>query len=223
MSEKFANQTAFTITQSTILNLETEWQTVLQRYCSDDLKIDEIFQLLVEKYCEKHRAYHNLSHVSYLLEESKKVEFEDFDVVFLATWFHDVIYEPKRNDNETESAKLAVELLQKLNIPNDKIAKIEKNILATQTHSAENLDNDGRIFLDLDLSILGANPEIYLNYSRAIRQEYSHVWNFLYRRGRRKVLESFLKRDVIYFTENLRTRFEKQARLNLANEIKELS
>jgi predicted metal-dependent HD superfamily phosphohydrolase len=223
MSKKFANQNAFTVSQKTIANLETEWQNLLGRYCSDQSKIDEIFQILVTKYSEKHRAYHNLSHINYLLKEAKKIEFEDFEAVFLATWFHDAIYEPKRSDNEIESAKMAVKILSKLSLRDDKIIKIEQIILATQTHSAENLDDDGKIFLDLDLSILGANREIYQNYSRAIRREYAHVPNFLFRRGRKQILENFLKRETIYFTENLRERFDKPARLNLSNEIKELS
>jgi predicted metal-dependent HD superfamily phosphohydrolase len=223
MSKKITNQNAFTISQTAVSNLKTEWQHLLGKYCSDEAEIDKIFQLLVTKYSEKHRAYHNLSHINYLLGEAEKIEFEDFEAVFLATWFHDAIYEPRRKDNEIQSAKLAIKLLQTLNLPNNKIKQVEKIIIATQTHSAENLDDDGKIFLDLDLSILGANEEIYQNYSRVIRHEYAYVPNFLYRRGRKKVLENFLRRETIYFTENLRQRFEKQARINLSNEIKELS
>lgn len=215
-----ANSTFFKVGKSTISKLKSEWQNVLEKYCSEELIIDEIFQFLVEKYSEKHRAYHNLSHIYYLLEEGKKFEFDDTDSVYLTTWFHDVIYEPKRSDNEIESAKLAVKLLSELNFSNNKIEQI---ILSTQTHSAENLDLDGKTFLDLDLSILGANYEVYQNYSRAIREEYSHVSDDLYRQGRKRILENFLKRELIYFTDNLRERFEKQARINLINEIKELS
>ena len=223
MSKKFANQKTFTISQISILKLETELQTILQKYNSDKSLIGEITETLFTKYSEKHRTYHNLSHINYLLEEVKNIQFEDFDSVFLAAWFHDLVYEPKKNDNEIESARIAVKMLSGLNLPADKIAKSEKIILATQTHSAENLDDDGKIFLDLDLSILGANPEIYQKYRRAIRQEYSHVSEDLYRQGRKRILKNFLKREVIFFTENLRQRFEKQARFNLANEIKELS
>jgi predicted metal-dependent HD superfamily phosphohydrolase len=223
MSRKMANLNFFTISQKTILTLKTEWQANLQKYNPGKSKIEEIFQTLVKRYSEKHRAYHNLSHINYLFKEAKNIEFEDFDSIFLTIWFHDAIYAPERNDNEIESARLAVKLLSELDFSIDIIIKIEKVILATQTHSAENLDDDGKFFLDLDLSILGANPEIYQKYSQAIRQEYSHVSDDLYRRGRSRILENFLEREVIYFTENLRQRFEKQARRNLANEIKELS
>lgn len=223
MSKKITNPNIFAIGQTTISDLKNEWQKMLRNYCSDESKVDEIIQILIDKYSEKHRAYHNLSHINYLLKEAKKFEFADADAIYFTTWFHDVIYEPKKSDNEIESAKLAAKLLQKLNLPEETITKIEQIILATQTHSPENLDEDGKIFLDLDLSILGADQEIYQNYSRAIRQEYSYVEYSLYRRGRKKVLENFLKRETIFFTENLRERFENQARLNLANEIKELS
>lgn len=223
MSKKFTNPNNFGTRQPTISNLQNDWQKVLLNYCSDESKIDKTFQILVEKYSESHRAYHNLSHINYLLEEAKKIEFADADAIYLTTWFHDLIYEPKKSDNEIQSAKLAVKLLQELNIPDNTITKIEQIILATQTHSDKNLDQDGKIFLDLDLSILGADKEIYWNYSQAIRQEYSQVEDILYRMGRKKVLENFLQRETIYFTENLRERFENQARLNLANEIKELS
>lgn len=223
MSEKIANQKTFTISQTTILNLKNDWQRHLNPYCSDHSMSEEMFWILFEKYSEKHRAYHNLSHINYLLESLKNYELMDFETVYLAAWFHDVIYEPKRNDNEIQSANLALNQLAKFNLPVDKIRKIERIILATQKHCSENLDNDGKLFLDLDLSILGADENTYRNYSQAIRQEYSHVPDILYSHGRRKVLESFLKLGEIYFTESLRERFENQARLNLANEIKELS
>ena len=218
-----ANQTFFTIDQTVIANLKTAWQNRQRKYCSDKTKIDQIFEFLVEKYSETHRAYHNLGHINYLLGEAETIEFEDFDSVYFAIWFHDVIYEPKKSDNEIESAKLAVKLLQDLNLTQLIITKVEQIILATQKHSAENLAADGKIFLDLDLSILGATPVIYQQYSQAIREEYSYVLEILYRQGRKQVLENFLKREVIYFSENLRERFENQARVNLANEIKELS
>jgi predicted metal-dependent HD superfamily phosphohydrolase len=223
MSEKISNPNVFSVSETTVFNLQNDWREVLHRFSTAESKIEEIFANLVEKYSEKHRAYHNLGHINYLLEEVKKIELADFNTIFLATWFHDAIYEPKRSDNESESAKLAVKLLPQLNFPAEKTVKVEQIILATQAHSPENLDEDGKIFLDLDLSILGADAEIYQNYSQAIRREYSHVWNFLYRRGRKRILENFLRRETIYFTDNLRDRFEKQARLNLANEIKELS
>ncbi|MGH9937527.1 MAG: HD domain-containing protein, partial [Blastocatellia bacterium] len=82
---------------------------------------------------------------------------------------------------------------------------------------------DMKAFLDLDTSILGAPEEIYREYGRAIRKEYSWVPRPMYRRGRRKVLNGFLEREHIYHTEEIRAAYELQARLNIAAEIRSLS
>ena len=96
-------------------------------------------------------------------------------------------------------------------------------ILATQKHDAANLDDDGKLFLDLDLGILGAKPEVYKKYSQAIRKEYSFVPEDFYREKRREILRRFLHREFIYYTDEMRKLYEQPARVNIANEIKELS
>jgi predicted metal-dependent HD superfamily phosphohydrolase len=96
-------------------------------------------------------------------------------------------------------------------------------ILATKTHNSAGLNSDGKLFLDLDLSILGADKPGYQAYSRAIRREYSFVPEPLYRNGRQKILQNFLAREFIYLTNVCREKFELQARENIQREIVELS
>lgn len=129
----------------------------------------------------------------------------------------------KVSKNEIKSAELAVEKLSALNVPKITVEKVEAMILATRNHKSDGLDEDGKLFLDLDLSILGAEAEVYKHYSAAIRREYSFVPWFLYRHSRRKILESFLEREFLYFTAEMRGKYETAARANVANEIKELS
>ncbi|HEX8736173.1 MAG TPA: hypothetical protein VF721_12670, partial [Pyrinomonadaceae bacterium] len=157
------------------------------------------------------------------LAEDFRANIADYDCVKLAIWFHDAIYEPQKNDNEIESARLAVRNLSGFGLPENKIRKVEKMILATEKHEAARLDTDGKLFLDLDLSILGAGEKTYKNYSRDIRLEYSFVPEDLYRKSRKRILENFARREFIYFTGEVRERFEAAARLNIENEIKELS
>jgi predicted metal-dependent HD superfamily phosphohydrolase len=64
------------------------------------------------------------------------------------------------------------------------------------------------------------NEEIYKEYSEAIRQEYAWVSESMYRRGRKKVLKSFIKRERIYFTDEMKARYDEQARKNINSEIK---
>ena len=95
-------------------------------------------------------------------------------------------------------------------------------ILATKDHSGKNLSYDAKLFLDMDLAILGMNEEIYKEYSQAIRREYAWVPESMYRKGRKKVLKSFVERERIYFTDEMKARYEAQARKNINSEIKSL-
>lgn len=215
----------FAVSETIIGNLTSDFAKTLADFAADEKLIEETCRLVIEKYSEKHRAYHNLSHITALLSsaEDLREKFDDEQSVKLAIWFHDVIYQPKSAKNEIESAKLAVEKLSRLNVPKIIIEKVEAMILATQKHQAVGLDSDGKLFLDLDLAILGANAEIYRHYSEAVRREYSFVPWFLYRRSRRRILESFLGRNYLYFTAEMREKYETKARANIAKEIKELS
>lgn len=215
----------FQSSEADAARLKNDLHTLLGVFSGDELIAAEISDLLIAKYSEKHRVYHNLSHIVHLLDDAEafKASFHDYDGVRLAIWFHDAIYDPKSRKNEIESARLAVESLIDLNFPKATIEKVEKIILATQKHDATLLDDDGEMCLDFDLGILGTTPRIYKKYAEAIRAEYSFVPEDLYRRERCKILESFLQREFIYYTADMREFYEEAAQINIANEIKELS
>ena len=206
-----------------LVELENDLKNLLGLFSGDAAKVDEISHLLISNYSEDHRFYHDLSHVDFLLEESENYKKSDRQSVRLAIWFHDAVYDPQSKTNETESAALAVESLTALNFPKTTVEKVEKMILATEKHDAAGLDEDGRLFLDLDLEILGYSHILYRRYSKAIRREYSFVPEDLYREKRRAILEAFLQRESIYYTDFIRRYFELDARFNIAKEIKQLS
>ena len=202
--------------------MKTLWNHFVES--SEIEEAENTFELLRNLYSEEHRFYHNLDHIRFLLAlfEEFSGSINDKAVVFFSIWFHDAVYAPRKKDNEKQSAKLAVERLRKLFIPEDKISKIEKIILATEKHRAENLDEDGKIFLDFDLAILGSETKIYKNYAQAIRKEYGFVKDADYKAGRKAVLQNFLRRDFIYFSQLMRERFEANAHRNIKREISEL-
>jgi predicted metal-dependent HD superfamily phosphohydrolase len=180
---------------------------------------------LLQRYAEPHRAYHTGQHILALLHHATAADssLDDPHAVAFAIWFHDAIYDPMRHDNEVQSAALARETLTKLG-DTAIIPAVEAMILATIKHQLpENASNDLKLFLDFDLSILGTPPETYAAYSAAIRSEYSFVPEENYRLGRRAILENFLQRDALYFTDYGHQKWETQARLNLAAEIATLS
>ena len=214
----------FKIDDKDVTFLKEQWNYLSTFYTSDkDLK-DKTFQILKEKYSEKGRFYHNLSHVKALLNifETLNNKIHDHNAIQFSIWFHDIIYNTKRDDNEEESAKLASGTLGSLNVNIEIMEFVRDLILATKDHSGWDLSEDGKLFLDIDLAILGTKKEIYLEYSKAIREEYSWVPGLMYRRGRKKVLKGFIERERIYFTEEMKERFEEQARKNIQDEMKTL-
>ena len=100
-------------------------------------------------------------------------------------------------------------------------------IEATATHALPSLQSlgdehfigDAALFLDMDLSILGAAPEAFDAYEQAVRREYDWVEEPMWRAGRSAVLKNFLARPHIFHTEEFRQRFEPQARRNMARSI----
>ena len=98
--------------------------------------------------------------------------------------------------------------------------EIYKQIVATKTHIAN--DNDTKWFVDFDLAILGKPSEVYKNYSQLIRKEYKLVPSFLYKKGRKKVLQHFIKKPSIYITDEFKNLYENKAKENVINELNSL-
>jgi predicted metal-dependent HD superfamily phosphohydrolase len=218
------NSGFFKLDSKAIEFLQEQWTILTSKYLVSQELSKKYFQIIIEKYSEKKRFYHNLTHIQALIEkaETLKTHFQNYDVVRFAIWFHDIIYNTKRSNNEEKSAELAAKALEEMQISNTNIKLVEKMIIATKTHSASELTEDGKLFLDLDLGILGTNPEIYQEYHQAIRKEYSWVPWFLYRRSRKSVLSNFLAREHIFFTSEL-AKLEGIARENITQELEILS
>ncbi|MCP2728830.1 HD domain-containing protein [Limnofasciculus baicalensis] len=204
--------------------LKYKWQKLLEPFMVELSVSQQIFCDLVAAYSTVGRFYHTIEHIHQVLEtlEDLKLVAIDFSVIQLAAWFHDVIYDPKSQDNEEKSAEYAEVVLTELAIPLATIVRVKTLILSTKTHQSPLDDIDCQILLDADLAILGAAKSEYKAYSRAIRQEYSWVPDREYRWGRKQVLDKFLQRNKIYYTSELFLALEKRARHNLEEEIGDL-
>jgi predicted metal-dependent HD superfamily phosphohydrolase len=185
------------------------------------MKKTKLLQLLRGRYEEPHRAYHNMNHINAMLKwaDDLKSSIDDMEVFEWAIWYHDAVYDPKKQDNEEKSAALAVKELRLLGLPAEKIIQVEAMVLATKTHEFENLTSDGALFVDVDMSILGVAPSIYAQYTRLVREEYEWVPWKEFNEGRQKLLEGWLDRWHIYNTEVMCDRLEVQARENIAKEL----
>ena len=183
---------------------------------------------LRQAYASPPRAYHHFGHVEDVLAHYRTVAegpgWHQPREVGLAVLYHDAIYVPGRSDNEAESARLAIEHIARW-WPHAGIdsARVSDLILLTARHGAldatdfgdDAVAEDTRRFLDCDMAILGAEPQAFAEYDRAIAEEYRAVPRWLYRIKRRRFFRKLLASERIYLSDFFGDRFEARARDNL--------
>ncbi len=201
--------------------LACQWHELMAFYGVASAKAEELFVDLVAYYEGDGRYYHNLHHIQNVLKtiESFHSSAQDIRAIQLAAWFHDVIYDVHRTDNETQSAIYAGTVLKKVGVPAETITKVGHMIRATRHNQACPADIDCQIMLDADLATFASDWETQEEIERAIRQEYAFVPDQAYREGRQRILQNFLKRERIYCTEFMFEVREAVARENISRTI----
>ncbi len=204
------------------LELEVAWQ----RHVTVD---PTLLDGLLARHREKHRRYHNASHVASVIRHVEDLALaepvEHLDEVVAAAFYHDAVYEPSYPANERASARLARRDLASIGWHHDAVERVGSMIEATE-HGAAGADaatGDTAVLLDADLAILGAKPAAYSAYLAGVRSEYRHVVDDDWRTGRAGVLRGLLKRPRIYLTATGQQRWEPRARANLTAELAELT
>ena len=197
------------------------WHELMQKFGLPEN--NETYHQLVKAYSEDHRAYHTLEHISACFEHLENVatHAEYPHEIKLALWFHDVIYNPFSGSNEEDSAELAKLFLSQNSVSQDIIQRVYDLIILTKEHVSPS-SCDGKLMLDIDLSILGASEPIYAQFEKDVRKEYKRVPFFIFKKKRKEILKSFTLRPNIYHTEYFFARLEKQAKKNLYWAIGEL-
>jgi predicted metal-dependent HD superfamily phosphohydrolase len=201
------------------LQMAQRWMDLTSQWSIDPSQASKTFEEIQRQYTEHGRFYHTLDHIRDVLAvvEDFGSHAKHLNAVRLAAWLHDVIYDSRASDNEVRSAAYSTRLCERLAIPEGSL--VASLVLKTKTHLADN-DPDAQVLLDADLAVLGARPAVYRVYARNIRLEYAWVSEPEYRKGRRRVLESFLTRPRIY---QLLSDLEQAARVNIAAEILDLA
>lgn len=209
-----------------MIDLKANWINLVKKHNTDELLADKIFSELMSAYDEDGRHYHNSVHISKMLAcaERWKEKANDHDALSFTIWYHDVVYNALKSDNEERSADVAENDLRRIGYPQEKIDKVKEMILRTKKHTEwSNDDADTALLLDLDLAILGAERSEYEEYRQQVRKEYGWVPGIMYNRGRRNVLQQFLDAEHIYRLQEFRNTLEEKARENLRFEIQQLS
>ena len=186
-------------------------------------------EALRQAYRAPPRAYHDWSHVQEVLRHYADVAagpgWARAAEVWLAVLYHDAVYEAGRRDNEARSARLAEEQLGQWlpgkDVDAGRVAALIELTARHGQHAPGDFGNgpdadDTRHFLDCDMAILGAEAEAFDAYDRAIAEEYrGHVPGWLFRRNRRRFLQSLLESPRIFLSELFHQRYDARARENL--------
>jgi predicted metal-dependent HD superfamily phosphohydrolase len=186
---------------------------------------------LVDAYAGPDRAYHDVRHLAEVLEHVDALAgaAAAADLVRLAAWFHDAVYdthagpEPGESgaagSSEERSARLATERLLGLGLDEADVTEVARLVRLTATHDPEPGDADGAVLCDADLAVLARDPAGYAGYVAAVRQEYAHVPDHLFRTGRAAILRALLDQPQLFRTPTAAGRWEARARANVTAEL----
>jgi predicted metal-dependent HD superfamily phosphohydrolase len=175
---------------------------------------------VVAAWSEPHRHYHDLAHLAAVLGIVGELagRATDPDAVRLAAWYHDVVYDPQRADNEQVSAERARAGLRGL-VDEARLAEVERLVLLTAGHDPASGDANGAVLCDADLAVLASPPEAYATYASAIREEYAHLPDAVFAAGRAAVLEQLLALPALYRLPAVAEQWTARARANLTAEL----
>jgi len=78
-----------------------------------------IFDRLIACYAEPHRRYHTVRHLDecFAKFQELRTEADHPQEIELALWFHDAVYDTRRQDNEARSADWARATVRAANLP----------------------------------------------------------------------------------------------------------
>lgn len=185
-------------------------------------RLSQVHEKLINRYSDTHRHYHNIDHIVECLNEFNEVEnlLKNPFEVWLAVWFHDVVYNPRAHDNEERSVDYAEKALREI-VDEGTLENITRLIMATK-HDRPASDHDAKFIQDIDLAILGGHKIKFDEYEEGIRMEYAWVPEDSFRKSRADILSGFIERSAIYQTNYFREKYEETARANLHRSINKL-
>lgn len=230
---------------SELARLEERWTTDTAGLPGGAAAASSWWSRVAARYGEEQRAYHTLRHVGEVLSRldehaaadaaansgrgTAALAADERLAASLAAWFHDVVYDPRRADNEELSAVELDEFAAECGVPANVHALARAAIVATAGHaepdpaslpdSMPGAAAAVRAVLDADLAVLGRPPAAYDEYAGQVRREYAFVPVETFRRRRADVLRGLVARQRLYFTDLWHGRLDAAARLNLQREI----
>jgi predicted metal-dependent HD superfamily phosphohydrolase len=199
------------------------WQA-LTRTHTTSVDASNTGRALLASWAEPHRRYHTTDHLRGVLSRVDELAAHatDPDAVRLAAWYHDAVY-CGAPDDEERSARRAEAELTRLAVAPVLVAEVARLVRLTAAHDPSTGDRNGETLSDADLAILAAEPERYRRNTAAVRAEYAHVPDDVFRAGRARMISALLTAPALYRTPVGHRQWEQRARANLAAELRDLT
>lgn len=198
--------------------LHDKWTAFLPSDCDMNVS-DSIWNRLVDAYSQPNRFYHNLLHVEQIVSVLEQSGCRDKEV-YLAAFFHDYVYVAGYDENESQSGAYAERSLVTMGFDPGLSVRVKTLILHTASYGMRYKQHAGKALFDADMSILGQDEEAYDDYSASVRKEYAMLKDREYNAARHAFLKGLQTLPSIFKLDWFKDRFEEQAQLNIANEIK---
>lgn len=182
------------------------------------------FREIEDNYEGIFRLHHNLDHIEHCLGQLKVARpfAKNIDAIETAIWFHDVFYVAGKKDNEERSADFARDVLVGAGVGVAFADEVHRLVMATK-HDKIPEDIDGKLMVDIDLSVLGSSWDRYEKYADRIKKEHAAFSESEFAEGRMTAMGALLDRPRIYLTRPFYDLYEQQARDNIGRELMRIS
>lgn len=155
-------------------------------------------KLLLEKWSEPHRFFHTLNHLYDLTEQIESMtslKESEKKILIVSAFFHDIVYNPKRNDNEL----MSIDFFEKFcpNSSNAGYTQIKEIIFDTINHEPKS--KLSKTFCAKDSNILNSDLKYLIEYENAIFKEYQYADYADYKTKRIE----FLKNWIMFKSNNI--------------------
>jgi predicted metal-dependent HD superfamily phosphohydrolase len=204
-------------------DLLAAWNQLITRHTADP-GATGAGQGLLDAWADPRRTYHCVAHLRDVLNrvEELAAHAEEPDAVRLAAWYHDAVY-AGRPDDEELSAQRAEQELAALGVAPRMVDEVARLVRMTVTHDPARGDRNAEVLSDADLSALAVPAEDYRRNTAAIRAEYTHIPDEVFRKGRVQVLVALLESPALFRTDRGHRDWEDAARANMRAEFAALS
>jgi len=200
---------------------EARFDALLQRLGLDS-HVERVYARVTDHYSGPGRHYHNLGHVLYCLRglDEIRMRLDAPDAAELALWFHDIVYDPARDDNELRSALLFDRELG-VHLPTETADAVHGMIMAT-VHPSDASAVDAQFVADIDLLSMSLPWSSFRHDTETLRKECAHLTDSQFQLGTLGFFRRLIARPSIYLTDHFRSRGAAQARRNILALISEM-